>query len=261
MRAEPCASFYRMIDEARMPQRADRSAVGTLPTRATRYCEAVTSASAFGWWLFPPIDVSFVWDGADIFWHYAGVSDWLPLETAQFPNFAKRFDNAAPEYAQGCAPPFLTALPEPGAFQIWTGLFARSAPGWSLLVRAPANLPHPGGYVVYEGILETDQWFGPLFANIRLTRTGTPVRLRTEQPIIQAQPLPREIYADETLNSTVSVPNLEAWQPEDWADYNLDVIQPNSVPKHVPGRYATAVRRRRKCGCPYANSSPSAQAA
>ena len=103
MRAEPCASFYRMIDEARMPQRADRSAVGTLPTRATRYCEAVTSASAFGWWLFPPIDVSFVWDGADIFWHYAGVSDWLPLETAQFPNFAKRFDNAAPEYAQGCA--------------------------------------------------------------------------------------------------------------------------------------------------------------
>ena len=260
MRAEPCASFYRMIDEARMPQRADRSAVGTLPTRATRYCEAVTSASAIGWWLFPPIDVSLVWDGADISGTtrvYRTGCRWKPA----IPNFAKRFDNAAPEYAQGCAPPFLTALPEPGAFQIWTGLFARSAPGWSLLVRAPANLPHPGGYVVYEGILETDQWFGPLFANIRLTRTGTPVRLRTEQPIIQAQPLPREIYADETLNSTVSVPNLEAWQPEDWADYNRDVIQPNSVPKHVPGRYATAVRRRRKSGCPYANSSPSAQAA
>ena len=35
--------FYRLVEDARPPQRADRSAVGTLPTRAYRYCEAVSN--------------------------------------------------------------------------------------------------------------------------------------------------------------------------------------------------------------------------
>ena len=42
-------TFHRMIPTARMPQRADRSAAGSLPTRAFRYCEAATSAAAFGY--------------------------------------------------------------------------------------------------------------------------------------------------------------------------------------------------------------------
>src|SRR5690348_4003087 len=64
--SSPIVHFYRLIDEARLPQRADRSAAGTLPTRAYRYCEAVTSASGFGWWIFPPTDLQFMWDGHDI---------------------------------------------------------------------------------------------------------------------------------------------------------------------------------------------------
>jgi Family of unknown function (DUF6065) len=252
MEFEPRASFYRLIDQARLPQRADRSAGGILPTRATRYCEAVTSATAFGWWLFPPMDFSVVSDGTDLYWHYTDQPDWLPLNTAQFPGFVNRFDSAAPDFAQGCAPPFLTVLPEPGALQIWTGLFARTAADWSLLVRAPANLLQPGGYMVYEGILETDQWFGPLFANVRFTRTSAPVRFCTEQPMAQVQPLPGHAYADETLNSAAEIRDLESWQTQDWSDYDRDIIQPNSVEKHQPGRYATAVRRRRKSACPYA---------
>jgi Family of unknown function (DUF6065) len=252
MTTVPYVSFYRLIDDATLPRRADRSAGGILPTRATRYCEAVTSATAFGWWLFAPMDFSVIWDGAQLYWHYGDQPDWLPLDTAQFPSFSKRFDSSAPEYARGCAPPFLTVLPEPGALQIWTGLFSRTAPDWSLLLRSPANLPLPAGYVVYEGILETDQWFGPLFVNLRFTRTGTPVRFRNQEPLAQVQPLPRQAYAEEILNSALEVPNLESWQPQDWKDYDRDIIQPNSVAQHQPGRYATAVRRRRKSGCPYA---------
>jgi hypothetical protein len=104
MAFEPRASFYRLIDQARLPQRADRSAQGILPTRATRYCEAVTSATAFGWWLFPPMDFSVIWDGTDLYWHYADQPDWLPLDTAQFPDFANRFDSAAPDFAPGLRP-------------------------------------------------------------------------------------------------------------------------------------------------------------
>ena len=41
-------TFYRFIPQCRPPMRADRSAGGTLPTRAFRYCEPVATASAFG---------------------------------------------------------------------------------------------------------------------------------------------------------------------------------------------------------------------
>ena len=116
---------------------------------------------------------------------------------AQFPDFSDAFDNAAPEGLQGCAPPFLTALPEPGMVQIWTGLMASTAPGWSLLVRPPANLALPGGYSLYEGIIETDTWFGPLFTNLRLTRTHKPIHLKANFPLLQVQPLPREAYAEQ----------------------------------------------------------------
>ena len=49
--------------------RADRAAAGTMPTRAFRYCEAMTSASAFGRYVFPPITFSLMWDGG---WKYFG---------------------------------------------------------------------------------------------------------------------------------------------------------------------------------------------
>src|SRR5207244_11955854 len=68
----------------------------------------------------------------------------------------------------------LAAFKEPGVVQIWSGLIARTAPEWSLLVRQPANLARSQGYENYEGIIETDRWFGPLFTNVRLTRTNIP---------------------------------------------------------------------------------------
>jgi hypothetical protein len=245
------AIFYRLIEEARMPRRPDRSASGTLPTRATRYCDAVTSASAFGWWLFSPLDFSLLWDGTDIFWHYDELGDWIPLETVQFPHFSARFDEAAPIEAQGCAPPFLTAFTEPGIVQIWTGLIARSAPNWSLLIRAPANLPQPGGFSLYEGIVETDRWFGPLFFNLRLKRTNMPVQIRANMPIAQVQPLPREAYADSILDAPEYVPSMTAWNAKDWEDYMETVVRPSDDPDRQLGRYAVAARKRRKSECPY----------
>ncbi len=189
--------FHRLIGSARLPQRADRAAAGTLPTRAYRYCEAVTTAAGYGWWVFPPMDMQLIWDGHDIFWYFDGASDWIPLSpSVQFPDFSRAFDEAAPSSLRGCAPPFLTTSLESGIVQIWTGLMVRTAPEWSVLVRPPANLPASGGYSLYEGIVETDWWFGPLFTNVRLTRTHKPVHLRADFPLLQVQPLPREAYAE-----------------------------------------------------------------
>ena len=249
----PIARFYQMIEGGIAPQRADKSAGGTLPVRAYRYCDAVTSAAGFGWWVFPPANLQLLWDGEEIFWHCDGLDDWVPLlASAQFPGQSARFDLAAPPALRGCSPPFLSALADPGVVQIWTGLMVRSAPGWSLLVRAPANLPPAGGYAAYEGILESDRRFGPLFTNIRLTRTNVPVRLGGDRPLVQVQPLPRSVYSDQVLEAMALTPDMGAFADEDWADYHASIVVPSDDPNRGPGSYAVAARKRRKGECPYA---------
>lgn len=252
--AQSLVRFYQLLRQARPPQRADRSAYGTMPTRAYRYCEAATSATGYGWWVFPPMDLQLLWDGTDIFWHYEGADDWLPLlPSAQAPGFSEAFDASVPADLQGCAPPLLTALPEPGALQIWTGMFARTIKDWHLLVRAPANLPTPGGFVLYEGIVETDRWFGPLFTNLRFTRSHTPIRLRADFPLVQVQPIPRHAYAEETLASVARTPDLNTFSSQDWDDYRSSIVVPNQHPDRAFGAYAAAARkgRRGESACPF----------
>lgn len=163
---------------------------------------------------------------------------------AQYPHFSARFDEMAPPDAQGCAPPFLTRLPEPGTVQLWTGLIARTAPDWSLNIRSPVNLPAPPGIHLFEGMLEADVWTGPLFANLRLTRTHHPIRLATDLPLLQVQPTPRHAYSDEiqAQASTETTPT-----PDDWNAYIQDIVIPNDNPNRTPGRYAITTRKRRKC--------------
>ncbi|HEX3350336.1 MAG TPA: DUF6065 family protein [Acetobacteraceae bacterium] len=246
----PIVRFYRLVAEASLPMRADRSAAGTLPTRAFRYCDAVTRASGFGWYVFPPMDFHLLFDGEEICWTYNGADEWLPLGTAQFPHFSGRFDDAAPAALRGCAPPFLTALPEAGAVQVWTGLIARTAPDWDLLVRPPANLWIGGGYTQYEGVLESDRWFGPLFTNLRLTRTGQAVHIRAEVPLLQVQPIPKRVFGEDVLGSMAVVGAPEELEDADWADYARTVVAPNEDPDRRPGAYAVGARKRRAGKCP-----------
>jgi len=226
--------------------RAERSACGTLPARAVRYCEALTSATAFGWWLFPPIDLQMLWDGTEIFWRCDDAPDWMPLlPSAQLPDYAAQFDASAPEAVKGCSPPFLTALPEPGSVQLWTGLIAQTAPDWHLLVRAPANMPGTGGISLFEGIVETDRWFGPLFTNMRFTRSHMPVRLRADYPLVQVQPLPRHTYANDTLNRMDVTCGPGELTPADWEAYRTTIVEPNTRPNRSFGAYATDARKKR----------------
>ena len=49
---------------------------------------------------------------------------------------------------------------------------------------------------MFEGIIETDRWFGPLIANFRLLKTDTPIEFRKEFPMLQVLPIPRAAYQD-----------------------------------------------------------------
>jgi hypothetical protein len=244
--ADPLVTFCRFMPECRPPIRADRAAGGTLPTRAFRYCDPVTSASAFGWYLFPPIDFTVMWDGTGLIWTYRGKEDWYPLTSAQFPGFKKHFSETAPEQFAAFAPSFLTFDPHLHLLQIWSGYFARTKQNWSLLVRPTVNVSHGDCFRSYEAIIEIDRWFGPLFTNIQLTKRNTPIHFRRDFPYLQLQPLHRDIYSDATLNDFKVVPSVSALSQEDWARFEETVVEPNRLKPRPIGQYAVAARRRRK---------------
>ena len=247
MTTPPIVRFRALIDGMPQPERAGRDALGTLPVRAARWCEAITSATSYGWWLYPPTDFELLFDGERVWWSCTTAFEgWLPLEAAQFPDFAQAFDAAAPNEARGYSPPFLTTLPEPGLVQVWTGLLAQTAQDWSLLLRAPVNMPNHAGAVSFEGIVETDLWSGPLFVNFRLTRSGEPILFRRNMPFVQAVPLHRSAYSDHILHDVEITTGLASLDDADWQEWQRDVVNPNQEPDPKPGHYAALVRRRRK---------------
>jgi hypothetical protein len=235
----PVCRFYRLIPSAPVLRRADRSADGMLPVRAYRYCEALASASAFGWYVYPPLNFSLIWDGTEIAWTYEGADGWYALRGAQFPGFRQMFEAEAPDPVKPLAPTFLAAAREPGVVQVWSGYLARTAPGWSLLSRGPANIPRTQGYEYFEGISETDSWFGPLFTNIRLTRTNAPVEFNVRYPLFQVQPLLRQCYSDPSFD----VLELKDLNADDWERFNA-TMAPNTDSMRPLGHYAVDTRKR-----------------
>jgi hypothetical protein len=242
--SRPLVEFFQLVPNKRPPQKADRSVGGIIPTRAFRYCEAITSASGFGWYVFLPMKFSVMWDGHDMLWTYDGVDEWLPLsEAVQYPHFGNHFDQHAPAQAQGFSPSFLSRSVQPGGLQVWTGCIAKTAPGWSLLIRGVANLPKSLAFETLEGIVETDNWFGPLFDNVRILKTDTPVEFRNDIPFLQVQPVRKDVYDDKFLRN-FTVKEIHEFSAENWEDFHRTVVVPNVAASRKRGAYAVAARKR-----------------
>lgn len=237
--------FFKILPGSSFPQRADKSAGGTLPVRAYRYCEAVRTASAFGWYVFPPADFNLAWDGVDTIWKFDYEDDWTVLDSVQYPDYVRTFNRHCPVDLTDAVPPFLAAGAEPGMVQIWSGLFCKTEPGWSLLVRAPANMPKTNSYEHYEGIIETDKWFGPLFINIRLAKTDIPITFDVGYPLMQVQPLQQSTYAEEVFDAVETADGVAKFSPDDWESYRQTIADPGLGLEREKGFYAKMVRRQK----------------
>src|SRR5260221_12607964 len=86
---EGIITFFRMIPDCPSPQRADRSAGGMLPTRAFRYCDPETTASAFCWCLFPPFVFSLRFDWTNAYLTFGVIVQGYSLGAAQCRIFVK----------------------------------------------------------------------------------------------------------------------------------------------------------------------------
>jgi hypothetical protein len=240
----PEVQFFRVVKIGRDPEPAPRDAGGNLPSRAVRYCDAVTVASAYGWWLYPPVDCFVRWDGIDIWWSTDG-SEWGTIsDTVAWPIEDEDFYAGAPtEVAAVPPPPFLTALPEPGHLQVSLGVAAKAPEGWGLHVRMPANAPMSGGFEFFEGIIDPAVWFGPLFINLRIMSTGKPMRLYGDRPLAQVQAVPWE-----ALRARSTVHDMG---PDEWALWEQSIGVPAADRFRRFGAYGVRARKGRKIGvCP-----------
>lgn len=245
--------FHRIYPAAIPPMRADKAALGLMPTMAYRHCEAMRMASSFGWYAFPAEEICLRWNGSDVFVKEDG--HWQPLVRSELPGFADYWNAHAPEDLVDLSPPFLTRLQLPGLVQVWTGLLCSTAPGWSVLVRPPSNMRGSFLYSPYEGIVETDRYQPcPLFMNIQLVATDVDIVLPKTVPLLQVQPLLRETY-DERAHTSQEVDGLEvqedgqpALTPQEWQAYRRTIrVETGGQPAEA-GHYAADSRKRGKSG-------------
>ena len=248
------ATFYRVYPEALPVMRADRTALGTLPAAALQHCEAICTASAFGWYVFPAHDLSIWFDGTDIFIEIA--DEWVRLASLQLPGSEQWWNPYVGDELQNSPPPFVTALGMPGYMQVWSGSLIESRPGWSTLVRPLANVTRNAQISCFEGLVETDQFApSPLFTNLRVCVTNRRIVLPADEPLFQVQVLPRETYSARSLSSAVCVDMFD--DDCDHANmleaklqgYGNTIRTANMAESESPsGRYARAVRKRARQG-------------
>ena len=245
--------LYRMYGDAIDPLRADKAALGRLPLEAYRYCEPMRTASGYGWYVFPPIDIELRFDGLQLYLREG--EGWTELHEAYSPEFIDIWNSQAPPDLHGAIPPFVRSLSSPrGALQIWSGYLAQTAAGWSLNVRGLPNQFVSHSYCVFEGIVESDVFAPvPLFINLQITSTDTPVHFSRLEPLFQIQPLERKSYA-ETAHELVITPGFhtDAQQSsgvmtrDEWQAFRKTVhIIGGPEPLHL-GDYAVRARKRAK---------------
>ncbi len=243
--------FHRVYPEALPPMRADKSALGIMPTMAFRHCEPMRTASAFGWYIFPPVDISLKWNGSDVF--HKQDDEWVPLTHAYLPGFADYWNEHAPESLQDLYPPLLSVLPVRGFVQIWSGLLCSTQKDWSVLIRPPVNMRGSHLYSSFEGLIESDRFQPfPLFTNIQLIATDVAIEIPKMVPLFQVQPLRRDTYgaAAHRFQDSEGLGLSSAGQPAmseaDWQGYRktVRVETPDEPPES--GQYPAATRKRAK---------------
>jgi hypothetical protein len=248
---QPTVTFYRVYPGAIAPMRADKAALGVIPTMGYRHCEPLRAASAFGWYIFPPERILLRFNGADVL--YFDGDDWKSLRQINLPGFKDYWNEFAPPHLKDLMPPFITKLPVSGGIQIWSGLLCSTRENWSLHVRPLANIESSHMFSCYEGIVESDRHRPfPLFINMQLKATGIDIEMAKTFPLFQVQAVHRDCYGEvghrfeEHAGLEPDENGLTPLGDAEWEGYRrtIRVEFPDQLPE--PGKYTVATRKRGK---------------
>ncbi|QPH52745.1 DUF6065 family protein [Pontivivens ytuae] len=191
------------------------------------------------------MEIWFLWDGYEYEWSIDEGATWFVLgDSIQYPNFLEEFGEAAPPDIAEYAPPFASRTNDQDTLQIWPGIVARSSEGIAAHVRAPVNFEYGRGFVVIEGVIETDWWFGPLLVNLKFQKKGKPVVLRRDKPLLQVVPFSKKVYEQFESSDESTKSGLQALDQDEWRAYRDTVVRRMQTRTRL-GDYAVDARRRR----------------
>ncbi|MFW5471856.1 hypothetical protein ACOCJ5_00960 [Knoellia sp. CPCC 206450] len=249
----PQMRFYHLFPEGPMPVPARAILRDLLPAKAVKRCPPVTAASSFGWLLFPPTAFAVRWVGQSLEFSLldddGGLGPWTvlgPDRPGRHPGTAAALasvpDHRVAELGASLddhGVPLVDPNPaDPREFQLFTGVTARTAPGWASLVRPVPNLPvPPGTFDVVDGVVET-AWYGNgLPVMVRLRARDEIVRFSPSFPVAAVQPVPVAALAQESSHAEMSEPGIGSWPDDEW---NRFVATRRGRLDALPGSYRRA---------------------
>jgi hypothetical protein len=232
--APPNVEFFVFDADAPPPEPGSPTVRGTLPIGGVQMCAPLTDASGFGWYLFPPVDFALRWDGQTV--DFARLKDnepagWQSLAGAKalaLPEEERALDRAPERFradfgifgSRDGQFSFIDAEPRLGnTCEITPAVTARTSPGWSLLIRQPANWPQPRHHQVLEGVLDTEWYGAKLTIILRLIEVNKVVRFYRTLPMAVAQPVPRiAVEASQRAGARI-VRGIENFPDDAWDRY------------------------------------------
>lgn len=245
------STLYRITPDILEPMKAEKSALGTVPTAAHQYCEPLRAASALGWYVFPPSNIRLRFDGHAVFIESAG--QWQQLSAVVLPQFLQQWQLHAPEHLKKFEMPHVSAPFMPGMVQIWSGFLIKTQPGWGTLVRGLVNQAPGSSYSCFEGFIETDVFQPcPLFINLRLHVIDTVIEIPKLKPLFQYQVMPKAVASEAAsvydMREGLSAGNNEqpGMLPEDWEGLATTIRSFPPTSSTVVGKYGAMIRKHQK---------------
>ncbi|MEW2033753.1 DUF6065 family protein [Streptomyces roseifaciens] len=163
---EPALVAYRLPDTPDMPivpAPARRDWLGRAALRHTYRCLPLRVANQNGWWILNDSTFTVHWNGGD-------AADDLTVRHT-------------PEDAAASAVSHFGH----GILTFHIPYLIRTAPGWNLLVRGPANALKDGAHPL-EGLVETDWAVATFTMNWKITRPGADITFTAGEPVLMLVP-------------------------------------------------------------------------
>jgi hypothetical protein len=171
---------------------AEKSLRGDASSAAVRWCGPFAHASAYGFWVFPPVDLDVIWHGGRSFEHR-----FESLYTDDDASFVCRLQRPEDKYRYIPRRKVDFGSPLESVISIWTGCIFQTPPEWGLMIRDPVNINTSTIFRAQEAILETDWLPYDIWVNLLFLQQGKWARIRRSEgwpPIAQLLPVPRAAY-------------------------------------------------------------------
>jgi hypothetical protein len=200
---------------------AEKTLRGDASSAAMRWCGPFAHANAYGFWLFPPVDLDVVWHGGSSFEHR-----FESLYTDDDASVVSRLQQTGDKYRYVPRKKVEFGSTLESVVSIWTGCIFQTPPGWGLMIRNPVNVTASTVFRAQEAILETDWLPYDIWINLLFVQQEKWARMRRNDgwpPLAQLLPVPKAAY-DQRWPLSVGPLERTSAEGQDlfsrWIDYN-----------------------------------------